>query len=257
MNFIIKQLMKRPTLIATASPRALVIAACFLTGALTSPTLQASPQTDAKQASHVAETTDGQWLKHSADGSNAEIMMPAKPRLSERTFRPVADEPFINVKTWQCMADGGQVVFTMSYHDLHKQPKTRREMKQVLDGAVKGTVAHVVGSSDTVEDTKVRIYPGRKFTYEFTLNGQQLKSDAEVYLIGKRQYMLNTIFKQSNYKPELSQKYFETFNPFDPEDSSLAGSGTRDAMDSAADDSQDNGFDGLSLPEGVEPMELK
>jgi len=129
MNFTIKRLMKRPTLMALA-------AACFLTVAATSATLLASPQTDAKPASHAAETSDGQWIKHAADGSNAEIMMPAKPRLSERTFRPVAEEPFIQVKTWLCTADGGQVVFTMSYHDLHQRPETRRQQKLTLDGAV-------------------------------------------------------------------------------------------------------------------------
>ena len=251
MNFLFKQLMKHPTLLVA-------IAAGFLTITLTCATLQASPQTDAQPASHVAETSDGQWLKHAADGSNAEIMMPAKPRLSERTFRPVANEPFINVKTWLCTADGGQVVFTMSYHDLHKQPETQKQIKKVLDGAVKGTVAQVVGSSsDIVENVKVRIYPGRKFTYEFTVNGQELKSDAEVYLIGKRQYMLSTIFKQAKYNPELSQKFFETFNPFDPEDSGPTTTTTDDSADSAGQSAFGSGLDGLSIPDGERPIELK
>jgi hypothetical protein len=233
-----------------------VTAACFLNGASVSGTLLASPQSAERSASNAAETTEGQWIKHAADGSNAEIMMPAKPRLSERTFRPVADEPFIQVKTWLCSANGKQIVFTMSYHDLHEKPVTRKKIKQTLDGAVKGTVAQVVGNiKDTVEEVKVRTYPGRKFSYEFMLGDQALKSDAEVYLIGKRQYMLSTIFKPSNYQPELSQKFFETFNPFDPEDETLAA-GSFDASDSNAD-SQGTGFDGLTLPSGEQPTELK
>ncbi len=251
MNFLLKQLMKHPTLLVA-------FAAGFLTITLTCATLRASPQTGAQPASHVAETSNGQWLKHVAEGSNTEIMMPAKPRLSERTFRPVANEPFIHVKTWLCTADGGQVVFTMSYHDLHKQPETQKQIKKVLDGAVKGTIAQVVGSSsDIVENVKVRIYPGRKFTYEFTVNGQELKSDAEVYLIGKRQYMLSTIFKHAKYSPELSQKFFETFNPFDPEDSGLTTTTTNDPADAADQSAFDGGFDGLSIPEGERPIELK
>ena len=230
--------------------------ACFLTSTLTSGTLLASPQSKAKPASHAAESTDGQWIKHAADNSNAEIMMPAKPRLSERTFRPVADEPFIQVKTWLCTADNGQIVFTMSYHDLHQQPETLNQINKTLDGAVKGTVAQVVGNTvDDVEEVKVRTYPGRKFTYEFTVGQQALKSDAEVYLIGKRQYMLCTIFKPTNYDPKLSQKFFETFNPFDPEDDALAA-GDVDASDSDAD-AQDTDFDGLTLPSGEQPIELK
>ena len=249
MNFTIKQMMKRPTLMA-------LTVACFLTGTLTSETLMASPQANAQPASHAAESTDGQWIKHAADNSNAEIMMPAKPRLSERTFRPVADEPFIQVKTWLCTADNGQIVFTMSYHDLHQQPKTRKQIKQTLDGAVKGTVAQVVGNTvGPVDEVKVRTYLGRKFTYEFKVDKQALKSDAEVYLIGKRQYMLSTIFKPTNYDPKLSQKFFETFNPFDPEDDALAA-GDVDASDSDGD-AQDTDFDGLTLPSGEQPIELK
>ena len=249
MNFTIKRLMKRPTLIA-------LTAVCILIGAPASGTLLASPQANAQRASHAAETSDGQWIKHAADGSNAEIMMPAKPRLSERTFRPVADEPFVQVKSWLCTADGGQVVFTMSYHDLNQEPETRKQQKLTLDGAVKGTVAQVVGNTvGPVDEVKVRTYPGRKFTYEFTLGKQALKSDAEVYLIGNRQYMLSTIFKPTNYRPKLSQKFFETFNPFDPEDASLAA-GDVDAGGSDAD-SLGTGFDGLTLPSGEQPIELK
>ena len=249
MNFLIKQMMKHLALLALA-------VACFLTSALTSGTLLASPQSEAKRASHAAETTDGQWIKHAADDSNAEIMMPANPRLSERTFRPVAGQPFIQVKTWLCTADKGQIVFRMSYHDLHQQPETLKQINKTLDGAVKGAVAQVVGNTvDTVEEVKVRTYPGRKFAYEFTFGDQALKSDVEIYLIGKRQYMLSTIFKPSKYQPELSQKFFETFNPFDPEDSTLAA-GDVEASDSSAD-SQSSGIDGLTLPSGEQPIELK
>lgn len=234
---------------------------CFLTLVLTANHLLASPQddsTDATLPSHVAESTDGTWLKHAAEGSNAEIMMPATPRFSERTFRPVADEPFIHVKTWLCSANKGQVLFTMSYHDLHKHPHTLKQQQQVLDGAVKGAVAQVVGSSTGATSIKVRIYPGRKFTYDFALNGQELRSDAEVYLIGKRQYMLSTIFKQSKYDPELSKRYFETFNPFDPQEApasdSASDDGTNQPSESPASSSPLNGFD---LPAGEQPVELK
>ena len=249
--------MKTPTLIALA-------AACILTGTLTSGALLASPQSDAKPASHAAETTDGQWIKHAADDSNAEIMMPAKPRLTERTFRPVADEPFIKVKTWLCTADDGQIVFTLSYHDLYKRPKTRKQEKLTLDGAVKGTIAQVVGNTvGPVDEVKVRTYRGRKFTYEFKIGDQALKSDAEVYLIGKRQYMISTIFKPSNYQPKLSQKLFESFNPFDPEDDLLAAgvvdTNVSDAQSDTKSDPESQGaiIDGLTLPLGEQPVELK
>jgi len=146
-----------------------------------------------------------------------------------------------------------------TYLDLNQHPQNNRKIKLILDGAVRGAIAQVVGNiSGTAENVKVRTYPGRKFTYEYTLGGQQLKSDVEVYLIGKRMYSLSTTFKQAKYQPSLSKKYFETFNPFDPQDSELAAGNTGDGMvDDSEGDAQGSAYDGLSLPSGVEPLELK
>jgi len=237
-------MMKNHTLLA-------LTVACFLG------TLLAGPQSNAEPPSHAAETTDGDWIKHAANSSNAEIMMPAPPRLSERTFRPVADEPFIDVKTWLCTANQGQVLFRMSYHDLPEEPENLREIKRILDGAVRGAVAQMVGNTvGAVDEVKVRTYPGRKFTYEFKSGEQALKSDAEVYLIGKRQYMISTIFKPTNYQPELSKRFFETFNPFDPQEDPAIGGGDIDESEPNAG-SLNPGIEGLTLPSGAQPIELK
>ena len=193
---------------------------------------------------------DDQWTKQAPEGSNAEFMMPNKPRLSERKFRPVADQPFINVKTYLCTADEGQVVFTMSYHDLHQRPTSQQDINKTLNGAMRGTVALVLGSLQSDENTKIRTYPGRKFTFSFVVNDQSLKSDAEIYLIGKRLYTLSVIFKQAKYDPALSAKYFATFNPFDPEEavSSEDDTATADAP---------TGLENFSLPSGGTAVELK
>ena len=239
-----------------------VWAACFGVSHFAPAPLQANPQDDSNRQSApknapaaAGATTDGQWLKHAPNESNAEIMMPAKPQMSQRTFRPVADQPFIKVKTWRCTANGGQVVFTMSYHDLHQSPKSRDEIRQTLDGAVKGTLALLLGKLESSENIKLRDYLGRKFTYSFSFADQALHADAEVYLIGKRQYMLNTIFKSTGYDPTISQKYFETFNPFDPQTELTSN----DAQ--GADTNQETpvigGVEGFELPPGAEPVELK
>ena len=204
-------------------------------------------------SSAVAQETpaaDDGWTKQAPEGSNAEFEMPKKPRLSERKFRPVANQPFINVKTYLCTADAGQIVFTMSYHDLHQRPTSWPDIKKTLEGAVRGTIALVVGVMNDDQDTKIRTYPGRKFTYSFLLNGQQLKSDAEVYLIGNRQYMLSVIFKQAKYDPALSAKYFATFNPFDPEE-------IVDSVDDTAVADGPTGLEGFTLPAGGDAVELK
>ena len=165
------------------------------------------------------ETNSDEWEKYNPEGSNAEFRMPTEPREMERSFKPVANRPQIVVKLNLCSIDGGQIIFVFSYHDLHDLPEGRLKIKEILDGAVKGTVARVIGQLNSDEKVNLREYPGRKISYEFTQNGQGLISDSEIFLIGQRQYVLNTIFKDTNYDPELSEKFFDSFNPFNPEES--------------------------------------
>lgn len=197
-----------------------------------------------------AENDDsGEWLKQNPEGSNAEFRMPVEPREMERSFKPVADRPPITVKLKICSMDGGQIVFVFSYHDLHDMPEGRVKIKEVLDGAVKGSVARVIGQLNEDESVSLREYPGRKISYDFTQNEQPLKSESEIYLIGKRLYVLNTIFKTTNFDTELSEKFFESFNPFNPEESvAMDGTTVAEPVDS------DSGFE---LPEGSMPVELK
>ena len=201
-------------------------------------------QNDADAAAESAE-----WVKQNPEGSNAEFRMPKEPREMERSFKPVADRPQIVVKINLCSIDGGQIVFVFSYHDLHDLPESRAKVNKILDGAVKGSVARVIGQLNSTENVSLREYPGRKISYEFTQNGQGLISDSEIFLIGQRQYVLNTIFKDSNYDPDLSKKFFESFNPFNPEET-LAMEDSLDAQPLDNDAS-------FGTPGGQMPVELK
>lgn len=223
----------------------ILFAAIFCGGAVPS-----YAQTAADEPAAI-ENPDGSgpWLKQNPEGANAEFMMPVEPREMERSFKPVANRPQIVVKLKLCSIDQGQIVFVFSYHDLHDQPQGRRKINEVLDGAVKGTVARVIGQLNSDQNVSLREYPGRKISYEFTQNGQGLKSDSEIYLIGKRQYVLNTIFKDSNYDPELSKKFFESFNPFNPEETV--------AMDQPIDVHPLDTKTGFDIPAGNLPVELK
>ena len=204
-------------------------------------------------SAHCGAQTDqdvsGEWLKQSPEGSNAEFRMPVEPREMERSFKPVADRPPITVKMRICSIDGGQIVFVFSYHDLHDMPEDRKKIKEVLDGAVKGSVARVIGQLIADESVSKREYPGRKISYDFTQGEQSLKSESEIYLIGKRLYVLNTIFKTTNHDTELSEKFFDSFNPFNPEESL--------AMEGSDDLPQVGSGNGFELPQGAVPVELK
>ena len=206
-------------------------------------------QSNADEPAAEADAGSDEWLKQNPEGSNAEFRMPNEPREMERSFKPVADRPQIAVKINLCSMERGQIVFVFSYHDLHDLPDSRVKIKEILDGAVKGSVARVIGQLNSDEKVSLREYPGRKISYEFTQNGQGLVSDSEIYLIGQRQYVLNTIFKDTNYDPQLSQKFFESFNPFNPEES-LAMEDTLDAQPLDSDAS-------FGTPGGQMPVELK
>ena len=190
----------------------------------------------------------GEWLKQNPEGANAEFMMPVEPRTMERSFKPLADRSQIVVKMQICSIDHGQIVFVFSYHDLHDMPEDRDKINEILDGAVKGTVARVIGQLNADESTSLREFPGRKISYQFTQNGQPLKSESEIYLIGKRQYVMNTIFKESNYDTTLSEKFFDSFNPFNPEETVAMDGADAQPLDT------DSGFE---IPEGEMPVELK
>lgn len=196
-----------------------------------------------------SETESGKWIKHNPEGANAEFKMPVQPRAMERSFKPVADRPQIVVKLQLCSIDQGQIVFVFSYHDLHDMPESRMKVKEILDGAVKGTVARVIGQLNSDETVSLREFPGRKISYEFAQNGQGLKSDSEIYLIGKRQFVLNAIFKDSNYDAALSEKFFDSFNPFNPEETI--------AMDEPLDAQPLDNNSGFEIPAGELPVELK
>lgn len=208
---------------------------------------------DTKSAaeSDQSDASDALWQKVSPKGCNAELMMPGEPKVRVNRFRPVFDEPFINVKTCVVPYDGGQTVFVFSWHDLHAEPTSKKQQREVLDGAVRGTVGLVVGVKESDESMTLRKYPGRKFTYSFLLKEQQLKSDAEVILIGRRQYLLATIFKEQKYDPELSEKYFQSFNPFDPDQATEPTSDEEPAA--GGNDNQPS----LTLPGEKLPVELK
>jgi len=226
-------------------PRLFVLTALLALAFSSISAVECQAQTDTAAAEQAKSST---WLKQNPDGANAEFRMPVKPREMERSFKPVADRSQIVVKLNLCSIDLGQIVFVFSYHDLHDTPENRTKVDEILDGAVKGTVARVIGQLDADESVSLREYPGRKITYSFTQDGQGLKSDSEIYLIGKRQYVLNTIFKDSNYDPELSKKFFGSFNPFDPQETiGIDGS----------DDAQPLSGDGFDIPDGQLPVELK
>ena len=209
-------------------------------------------QTDA--AATEAKTEEGsddsdEWKKQSPEGANAEFLMPTKPRTMQRSFKPVSDKPQIVVKLNLSSIDAGQIVFVFSYHDLHELPESNKQISEILDGAVRGTVARVIGQLNSDENVSLREFPGRKITYEFTQNGQGLKSDSEIYLIGKRQYVLNAIYKDTNYDAELSKKFFDSFNPFNPEETV--------AMEESLDGQPLDDDNGFGVPGGQMPVELK
>ena len=59
---------------------------------------------------------------------------------------------------------------------------------------------------------------------------------------------MNTIFKESNYDTTLSEKFFDSFKPFNPEETVAMDGADAQPLDT------DSGFE---IPEGEMPVELK
>ncbi len=98
-----------------------------------------------------------------------------------------------------------------SYHDEHQQPRNRQNIKEYLDGAIKGGVARVLGKFEDQTEIMIGNYRGREFTYTCTQNDQNLKIRSRVIIVGKRVYQMNYIAKLENFDEQFAKQMFDSF----------------------------------------------
>ena len=173
-----------------------------------------------------------EWIDMAPTGALAEFKMPAKPRYVERNFTPIRGRDPIKVKLHIAASEDGKTSFIFSYFDLAELPRGRGDIKKVLDGAVRGSLATVMGSLQEIAEDKQ--YQGRFFTYTFRqVDREDREHDfvviSRIVLIRGRQFQLSGIAELSAReivddkitlsprRQEIISRFLNSFKPVKPE----------------------------------------
>ena len=117
------------------------------------------------------------WETFRPSGMEAAFEMPKQPKLRERSFTPVANQPAIKVRLYSSVVQDGEMMFIAGWHDLHSIPRFDRQKSDILEGAVATAVANVLGSIVEKKTIKLERYPGREISYRFCRRRRSVSRD--------------------------------------------------------------------------------
>lgn len=178
---------------------------------------QPKPDGDGEQDKNEERGLDDAWETFRPKGMEASFEMPKKPKLRERSFAPVANEPAIKVHLHSAVVQNGEIMFVAGWHDLHTIPRNALQQEDVLNGAVSTAVANVLGS--IIEKKKVRIerYPGREISYRFSAGDVLYRVIERVYLVGARQYQFRMLAQIDRFDRASAERFFDSVRLLDPD----------------------------------------
>lgn len=146
----------------------------------------AGPPPDAPQ---WPQDADG-WYLVTPDGAAASFAMPVSPQPSERQMVPVEGTP-IHVRMMAAV-DERQVNYVFAWHD-QAAPRTATDIKNTLEGAVKGALGSTLGQLESAEPLHVGEFPGCDFRIVFTYKDRPMRVAGRVILVGPRVYQLTCV----------------------------------------------------------------
>ena len=160
---------------------------------------------------------DDTWETFRPKGMEASFEMPKKPKLRERSFAPVANEPPIKVNLHSSVVQNGEIMFVAGWHDLHTIPRNALQQEDILNGAISTAVANVLGS--IVDKKKVRLerYPGREISYRFSAGDVLYRVIERVYLVGARQYQFRMLAQIDRFDRASAERFFDSVRLLDPD----------------------------------------
>jgi hypothetical protein len=163
-----------------------------------------------------------EWIQLAPTGARAKFIMPIKPRYIERSFAPIQGEPPVKVRLHLATTNQGLTTYIFGYHDLHEAPKDNKTIDAVLEGAIRGAVGNVNGQllNNPKQWTFAKAYRGRKFEYHFVSKDKRFIVMSHVFLIGKRQYQLNSVMEATIFQKVIAEKFLDSFQLIIPEDDS-------------------------------------
>ena len=157
--------------------------------------------------------TAQEWIVVQPDEARGRVRMPIEPTASERTIEPVANRP-ITLKLQIALVDK-KFTYMFGYHD--QTPATNMvEIKNILDGGVKGAITRTFGALEKVEEIKVDGLLGRQFQYTCIQGENKLKVASRLILEGGRLYQLNYISPQDAFNAADAKKFLESFESVKP-----------------------------------------
>ena len=157
------------------------------------------------------------WHIVSPPGVGASVEMPTIPQFKQQSLQPVRDRQEILIRTRSSVINNGNTNLTFVYHDEHRTPSGRIQVKRVLDGAMTGAIALVNGELITQEEIFIGSHKGRDFVYSCEVGDAKLqkvhdlKIRTKLMLVGRRLYSLNYISVISDYDENMADRFFESF----------------------------------------------
>lgn len=148
------------------------------------------------------------WFIITPEGSGAEFIMPLSPRETEQKMVPVPGTT-IHVRMMAAV-DDRQANFVFAWHD-QKEPKTGEEVKNTLDGAVKGALGMTFGELEKAIPLNIGGLPGCEYRIRFHHREQPMRILGRVFLFGTRVYQLTYVAPDSGYSETAGARFVQSF----------------------------------------------
>lgn len=176
-----------------------------------------APKTVIKESkAKIAPISDG-WYSVSDDESMVDVRLPGKPTYKELSWSPIAGRGQLVNHIYTSLAKKGQISVDYSWWDMHEAPAKGKELKDALEGAVKGSVVNVFGELTRMDKVTVNKVQGREFDFRFTMNlpngkTPMMSGRSRVFIKGKRRYQVTVISYAGKEDEALTSKLFESLN---------------------------------------------
>jgi hypothetical protein len=173
--------------------------------------------TAAEEASAPAVAQTGQpqwpqdpdgWFLVTPEGAQATVAMPVSPVPSERQMVPVEGLP-IHVRMMAAV-DDQRVNYVFAWHD-QKAPNGVADIRNTLDGAVKGALGSTLGQLESAEPLHLNGNPGCDFRIRFAYREQPMRVAGRVILVGPRVYQLTCVVPDGVEAEALITKFAGSF----------------------------------------------
>lgn len=179
--------------------------------------MQAESTSTTQGSQPKSDDEDPSWITFTPTGARSSFDMPKKPRFVARSFSPVKNEPPIKVRLHLATFNDGKSTLVFGYHDLHEIPRSRKKVNDALDGAVRGSVANVMGQLLTnPTEIKYKHHPGRQFIYVCAQEKTKYVVTARVLMVGKRQYQLSCLMEEEVYDKSIAERFLDSFRLIQP-----------------------------------------